>query len=644
MSGSTRKTNDKDYMLDVLKKVRPDIPAYEEDGSIFTRDAYTENPYTTLRNTLMGNGLTFNGTGYLEYTIIDGLFARTSYTTNYVDSESLTYRWRGSTFNYDGARQWSNAMTPTMVWENTMNFAKTYGKHDVIAMAGYSRERTKTTTYGMNASNFPDDEVLNNFSSAATRGAMSESIQEHALISQFARAHYKFNNKYIVSGTIRRDGSSRFGPDKRWGVFPSFAGAWLISEEGFMKNEAVRKYVTYLKLRASTGRAGSQNLGNYAWRTNVGASRYNENPAIVPSSIGNTELQWEQTTMTDVGIDFGLWNERIRGSFGVYRKETEDLIYSNPLPPSSAFTSISRNIASTQNDGIEFEIKFDAIHTTDLLFTLDFNAASNVTKVLKINNVLEELEFGGVMKLEAGERTGQWYGYQYAGRLYVNQEDLIAMQGQLPTGAVQYFGNNLENYGDLMYVDQNGDGKLTAADDRIYLGTAEPKVFGGFGATALYKNIMLNAIFTYAYGHMRLWQMPRADVGYGGNYNHTQMTAGRSADMVGPYEADYPRLRAGYGRGFNSQMSDFWLHDASYIRLNALNLSYRLPDKLFREMLIDAIELTFQATNLFTLTKYPGFDPQGNWSSTSIGNGMGMDGSNYPSAKVFNFGLKVTLK
>ena len=351
VSGSSRNTNDKDYMLTVLKRVRPDIPAFEQDGSIFTRDAYTENPYTTLKNTLTGNGVQFNGTGNLEYNIINGLVAKTAYTMNYTDGENLTYRWRGSTFNYDGARQWSTYNTPTMVWENTLNFARTFGKHDIIALAGYSREKTRTTTYGMNASNFPDDEVLNNFNAGATKGNMTETVQAHALISQFARAHYKFNNKYIISGTIRRDGSSRFGPDKRWGIFPSVAGAWLITEEGFLKNPEIRKYITYLKLRASTGRAGSQNLSNYAWRTNVGASRYDDNPAIVPSSIGNAELRWEQATMTDLGMDFGLWNERIRGSFGVYRRKTDDLIYSNPLPPSSAFASISSNIASTQNEG-----------------------------------------------------------------------------------------------------------------------------------------------------------------------------------------------------------------------------------------------------------------------------------------------------
>ena len=349
LSGASRKTDDKDYMLTVLKQIRPDIPPYNPDGSLFTRDAYTENPYTTLLNTASGDGQTFNGTGFLELNILNGLLAKSAFTINYANSQSLGYKRRGSTFNTTGSRTWGNDKIQTRVWENTLTYVKTLGKHDILALAGYSMEKNSVLHYGMNATNFPDDDILNDFSSGATRGALEESYTANALISQFARAHYKFNNRYIISGTIRRDGSSRFGPDKRWGLFPSGALAWLITEENFMKSPAIQRVVSYLKLRASIGTAGSQNLGNYAWITGVGSSRYNEQPAIAPSSIGNANLQWEQTRMTDLGLDYGFWDERIRGTIGVYRKHTDELIYSLPLPPSSSFSSISSNVASLKN-------------------------------------------------------------------------------------------------------------------------------------------------------------------------------------------------------------------------------------------------------------------------------------------------------
>lgn len=646
LSGSSRGTDDKDYMLDVLKKIRPDIPAYNEDGSLFTRDAYTENPYTTLLNTQAGDGKLFNGTGFLEIRPIKELLFRTAFTAGYSNTENLSYKRRGSTFNYDGSRSWSSFKSNTIVWENTLTYVKTFNDHDILALTGFSLERNNGTTYSMSASNFPDDDVLNNFPSGANRGALGESYGANSLASVFARGQYKFKNRYIVSGTLRRDGSSRFGPDRRWGTFPSAAVAWLLHEEHFFKNSALVDYISYFKLRASRGTAGSQNLGNYAWRSYISSARYNESPAIVPSSVGNTELRWEQTRLTDAGIDFGFWQERIRGTIGVYEKLSDDLIYSSPLPPSSAFSSVSSNVASIKNNGIEFDIKVDVVKNTDLTLTIDYNGSKNSGEVLKINGITKELLFPSsyypYMKLEEGGKTGQWFGYQTAGRLFVTQEEIIALQSETATGAKQYYRNSLEYAGDLLFLDNNGDGRITD-DDRVYIGSSEPKLFGGFGLTAIYKNLYANATFTYAYGHKRLWSMPMEDVGYVGNYNHSNKVAGQSATLLSPYEATIPRMTQ-YGDGGNSTFSDFWLYDASYVRLSAINLSYRLPSGIFGRSVVQGIDLTFQASNLFTLTSYPGFDPQGNWSSSTLGAGMGIDESIYPSARNYNFGVKVTFK
>jgi hypothetical protein len=154
---------------------------------------------------------------------------------------------------------------------------------------------------------------------------------------------------------------------------------------------------------------------------------------------------------------------------------------------------------------------------------------------------------------------------------------------------------------------------------------------------------MVNTTFTYSYGNERLWQQPMDDVGYVGNYNHSNLIAGQSATLLGPYEATMPRMTH-YGDGNNGTFSDYFLYDASYIRLNALNISYKLPDKIFQNKLIRGLSLTFQATNLFTITSYPGFDPQGNWSSSAIGTGMGVDNSAYPAAKIYNMGVRLTFK
>ncbi|WP_316815442.1 SusC/RagA family TonB-linked outer membrane protein [Pedobacter nyackensis] len=646
LNGSSRKTNDKDYMMTVLKQIRPDIPPYNPDGTLFTQDVYTENPYTTLLNTKHGEGQMFNGTGYLDYTIMDGLMLRSSYTSSYSNAQNLEYKRKGSTNNTTGSRSWTNPKIQTNVWENTLTYAKNFGKHDITALAGYSMEKNSTLLYAMKATNFPDDDILNDFSSAATVGALNEVFSENALISQFARAHYKYNNRYIISGTIRRDGSSRFGPDKRWGIFPSGAVAWLISEEDFVKKTALNKIVSYLKLRASIGKAGSQNLGNYDWITRIGSSRYNEIPAIAPSSIGNYGLQWEQTLMKDFGVDYGLWNDRIRGTFGYYQKNTDHLIYSLPLPPSSSLTSITSNVASLKNHGFEFDLKVDVIKKNNLTLTADFNMANNINRIVKINGITKELNFPGnneiYMNVKEGDRTGQWYGFKTANRLFVTPEEIIALQGTTADGSKRFYRSTTENVGDLYFIDQNGDGEIND-DDKVNLGYADPKLYGGFGLSLFYKNFMVNTTFTYAYGNKRLWKQPMDDVGYVGNYNHSNLIAGQSATLLSPYEASMPRMTP-YGDGENGTFSDFFLHDASYIRLNALNISYRLPEKVFGNKLIQGISLTFQTTNLFTITKYPGFDPQGNWSDSAIGSGMGIDNSYYPSAKIYNLGVKFTFK
>lgn len=641
LNANTRKTDNKDGMLEIIYRIRPDLPMYNEDGTIYTRDYYTENPLTTLANLREGRVENFTGTGFLEWQAMNGLILRTAYTAGYVNSQTLTFNRRGTSYSNDASRSWVNARNSTSVWENTATYARTFGKHDVLAMAGFSMESFRGNEYRMNASKFPDDDILNNFGSAAVRGTLGEDYNRNALVSQFARAHYKFNEKYIISGTIRRDGSSKFGPGKRWGIFPSTAFAWLIHEENFIKDH-FSDQLSYLKFRASTGKAGSQNLGNYDWQTRVGSTTYNDMPAIVPKTLGNYNLQWEQARLTDLGLDYGVWNERIRGTFGYYSKVTDHLINSQPIPYSSSFTSIAANVATMKNSGFEFDITADLIKKEGVTWSVDFNASTNKTYLKKINDLVKDVTFSDMMYIKEGERVGQWYGYKTNGRLFVTQEEIIALQGQAENGTKNPYRNSLEAIGDLYFQDLNQDGVITK-DDRAQIGNADPKLFGGFGSTLMYKGLRVNAQFTYAYGNKRLWDLPRTNVGNTGNYNQSYQIGGQSSTFVGPYLATLPRALP-YGDGDNKIFSDFWLYDASYIRLSALNFAYRLPGKLFGANLIQGVDLGLQITNLFTLTRYPGFDPQGNWSSSRVGVGMGFDNSTYPAAKTYNFSAKFTFK
>lgn len=653
-SGSTRNSSDKDYMLDVLKRVRPDLPEYNADGTIYTKDQYTENPLTTLANKYYGTGETIQGGAELEWTIIPGLIFTSRGSINYSNSETLSYKRKGSQWSTDnGSRTWIRPKSDTKIWDNTLVYAKQFGKHDLSASATVSMERFQKLQYEMYASNFPDDEVLNSFSDAAKMALMQEDYYANSMLSQLARVQYKYDDRYLATFTVRHDGSSRFGPDSRWGWFPSGGIGWTISNEKFMKNGWVGRNINHLKLRASYGKSGSQNLGYYNWMTMVGSNKYNEIPGIYPNNIGNNGLKWEESYMTDIALEMEFWESRIRATLGYYMKDSEDLIYSQTLPPSSAFSKMNSNIALTRATGVEFSIDVDVVRNHKWQLTVNANGSNNKSKIKNFNNTLEVL-YPQYSRITVGGEMGEWWGYKTHNRLFGSAEEVTALKWRDETGKIMNYRANYESDGDIYYEDINGDGKITT-DDATVLGSSTPKLFGGFGFQIyIGSNFNLGATFTYSVGNKRLWAMPMQDFGSGGgNYNQANKIAGNSAIYNSPYSSTTLPNLTPYGQGDNGSKSaggislypDYWLYDGSYVRLSTLNASYRFGKQYFGNSIVDNIEVNFNAANLFTLTKYPGFDPQGNFNTqTSMTSSVGVDYSTYPSARTFTLGVKFTFK
>lgn len=642
MDASSREATNKDNMISKIIGIRPDYPAYNEDGNINTIDSYTKNPLLELKDKNESQSRNLNASLFLEYNILFCLKFRTTgnitYTNYKLDQFTRKYYDDGT----NSATQ-KNRQNYVMVWENLLTFYKTMGKHDVQAIAGYSMEKNWYDMMQAKGSNFPDDDILTDLGSAATRGAMLSEKETNALISAFARIQYKFNNRYLLTATYRADGSSRFGKDNRWGYFPSIAAGWIASEENFM--DFLKPALSYLKLRASYGLTGSQNLGNYDFASRFSSSSYNGQPGASPSSLGNSLLQWESQAQTDIGLDFGFLNDRIRGGFGWYRKYVDNLIYDKPVPTSSAFSEVKQNVGAISNTGIEFDIRGELIKTRDLTWEINFNVAHNKGKLEKLNGVTTSI--GGTaneyFKLEEGGELGRFYGYVDAGRLFLNNEELWAAKPINPaTGQVtNYRATTPEGAGDIYVMDLNGDGKITADGDRQYLGSSNPDFFGGFGTTFYWKGLMANFAFTYSVGGKRLWQQEISTCNGLNVFNAPTFVL--DSWSMKKEEATYP-FASHYGWGNNGVFTNRWLHNASYLRLSAINLSYRLPEKWFKKFLVKGIEATFQATNLFTVTPYPGMDPQGNFSVSSTSGvalrGFGTDYSTYPAARTFNFGLK----
>lgn len=640
VDASTRRANNKDNLINKIIGMRPDYPMYNEDGEINTIDFYTKNPLVELMDRNRSETKNFTGISFLEYNILPYLKFRTTLNATYSNNDYDTFNRR----YYDGdtnSASRRNSQNYVIVWDNLLTFFKTMGKHDVQAMVGSSMERQSAKSLSANGSNFPDDDVLTDLGSAAIRSRIGSSKYNSSLVSAFARLQYKFNNRYLLTATFRADGSSKFGKDNRWGYFPSVAAGWIMTNEEFLKGLAPA--VTYLKLRASYGKTGSQNLGYYDFVGGIGSNTYDGEPGSYPTALGNNTLQWESQSQTDIGLDYGFWDDRVRGSIGWYRKYVDNLITSRPVPLSSSFSSTNQNVGAISNTGVEFDVTVSVLREPDLSWDINLNAARNRGKLEKLNGITEYL--GGTSyatyKLAEGSELGTFYGYVDAGRLYKNYEEVFATMPIDPsTGMPMNYrvSSWTEGAGDVYLVDLDGDGKITA-EDRTYLGNSNPDVFGGFGSTLIWKGLMFNMTFSYAIGGKRYWQDEASKFGGVNVYNApTFILDSWTMNQSGKYP-----VATHYGMGQNSTFSNRWLHDASYLRLTALNVSYKLPQKWFRNFLIKGIEASFQATNLFTITKYPGMDPQGNFGTPSALYGVGTDYSTYPPARTFNFGLKFTI-
>ena len=652
LSGSSRKTNNKDNLIDNIIRFRPDFPAYNEDGSLnlVTTSTVIENPHLTLANRNDGRGLTFSSSAFLEWTILDGLKFKSTGTVNYTNSKTDVFSKKG-TRGYSIAyntRSLGNNEYNTYVWDNTLTWMKDFGKHNLIAVIGQSIEKYKSTNLSGGADDFPDEEVLINLGSGADSWSDSDEAG-NTLVSAIARINYKYNNRYLATFTFRTDGSSKFGPDKRWGYFPSGALAWVISEEEFMTS--LKPYIPYLKLRASIGKIGSQNLGNYDYISLMGSATYDGEPGTKPTSLGNPVLQWEETTSIDVGLDFGLFSERLRGTIGYYNKQINNLIYNGSVPANSSYTTVNQNVGTIANTGWEVDMRGDVIRTDKLNFEIGFNIATNTGKVKKLDGVVKELKmpyYYEYVRLVEGGHIGDWYGYKYAGRLFRTQEEIIALRPtSATTGAQENYFGSYDSPGDMYLVDQDGDGKITAKD-KVKLGNFNPKFFGGFNLSLSWKNLYATAVFTYSYGAKRMWYYQYEKTSGVGTYNMYNSIFD-SYNFKGN-DALFPRLA--YAGTVANALSDLYIHDASFLRMNSLNLNYRLPQNWFTGTFVNNIEFSFSASNLFTITKYPGFDPQGNFGSNPtsatandvITVAQGVDYSTYPSARTYSIGIKFTFK
>jgi TonB-linked SusC/RagA family outer membrane protein len=639
-------------MYDALR-FNPALPIKDSTGAY----TYTTGPapYVDLAGNPVAYALsTTNKTNnfrmltdaYVEYEFIKGLKykalvgADVEYTT--LDFYTPSYLYL-STQNTSTGNAVKNANTSySWVNENTLTYDKKINANNVInAVGGFSWQVFEQGTLGGAADGFfTNDLGTNNLSIGSTPLVPSSSEEKNTLASYFGRVNYRLFEKYLFTATMRADGSSRFGVGNKWGYFPSGAVAWRLIDESFIRN---MNFFSDLKLRVGYGVTGNQEIGDYQSIPQYTSTSYTlDNVRVVGvaiNNIPNPNLSWEQTASTDLGLDFGLFSNRLTGTVDVYSKKTTKLLFNEFVPTTSGFSSELINAGSVGNKGIDIGLDFLVIDRKDFSWRVFGDFSSNRNKVLNLNgtndllagNSSTSIFTGGGQPttiLQVGQPIGSFYGYKFAG-IWQNEEQIKASGQKSP----------VVNPGDPIYVDENHDSSITGAD-RVIIGHALPKFVYGFSNNLRYRRFSLSAFIQGVYGDNIL------------NENLYDIQNGFSTDnklssvvhsWTGPGTSNtLPRVSSTLRRstGITSDV----IEDGSYLRVKTVSLSYNIDVPAHKT--IKSLLLYVTGQNLVTLTHYIGFDPEVNsyGNNTNANNlSLNTDYGSYPSARSFLVGLKMGL-
>jgi len=537
-------------------------------------------------------------------------------TMNFLDPHEIQYGRDTYGTGYD-----ARSIRTTMTFDNILNYKKNFGVHGVDMMLGSSGTTDKSSNNWINGSNYANADIktLNGANKISWTGTGSWA-GHWAMQSFFARFNYNFNDTYLFTANLRADGSSKLAPGHRWGYFPSFSAAWRVTSEKFMKNVT---WIDDLKIRGGWGQTGNQSgLGNNSYLASYNINRIqwfgegndaNATPTRSQSSLSNPELTWETTTQTDIGIDLTILKNRLTLYADYYYKKTSDMLMWITLPTgSAAANSLPYNGGEVENKGFEFTVSSKNIIGKDFKWNTDFNISFN-------RNELKSLKL-----------TQIYYSAKTTD--YVNEYVVRNTPGR-PLGSFWgYISDGVDpETGELMYRDVNGDG-MVSASDRTYIGDPNPDFTFGLTNTFTYKGLNLSVLIQGSYGN-DVYNVGRMDTE--GMYDgKNQTTRVLERWRVPGQITDVPKA------GFEMHNSTYFLEDGSYIRLKDVSLSYDVPRNIIRKLHITKLQPYMSATNLLTLTKYKGMDPEVNQNGNS-GSVQGLDWGTYPLCKSFSIGLKV---
>ena len=514
--------------------------------------------------------------------------------------------------------------------ENLLTYQKTFLEdHDLDLLTGYTAQKFQDISSSINASQYPSDEI--GFFNAAQIKAGSGGKSAWSMISWISRLNYEYKNRYIMSLSFRRDGSSRFGRNARWANFPSVSVGWVASEENFMKDI---HNLNFLKLRASWGKVGNNNIGNYTSIASVNNVNYVLGGTIVPGrqlgNIGNYGLTWETTRSWNLGLDLSLYRDRIFFMYDYYNKRTDGLLYQIDIPYSSGFSNIQSNIGKFHFWGHEFTLQ-----TRNMVgkfnWSTDFNITFDRNKVLKLGT--NDTPIGGYnLQLDynrtaVGKPLGMFYGFVYDG-VYMTQEEYDS-QPKHATSAI----------GTVRMKDVNGNGVIDLVEDRTYIGNPNPDFLYGITNSFNWNNFDASIVISGSVGNDIIDATYEWTENLEGVFNVRKEVAERWRSEDNPGNGKIPRTLVGTSALFRLTNSR-WVFDGSYLMVKNITLGYTIPLKT--NSYVRSLRLYLTGQNLLTLTKYPGMNPEVSQGGTGGLNYYGVDHTAYPVSRVYTVGANIS--
>ena len=545
-------------------------------------------------------GNSFNATGSAEIRFLKDFKFTTVNTvsTDETRSTSTTNPFYGQYVSSNGNISKAHVRTWAYNYQQLLNWGHQYGKNNVEVMVGHEYYRTRLYSLSGSKSN-QFDWTNTELAGAVVAGSQNSYTTDYNVEGYFGRALYNYDQRYFGSVSYRRDASSRFHPDNRWGNFWSFGGAWIMSKEKWFKVPVFDEF----KLKASYGEQGNDNIGSYNYVNGYSISNANDQIAVVPSSLGNKDITWEKNGNFNAGVEFSMWQGRLSGSVEYFYRKTSDMLFYFPLAPSFGYTGKYANVGDMANQGVEIELNGDIIRTRDLVWSANLNLTAYKNKITRLPEERRTMVVDGVNGYSSGtyfygegESLYTFYMPTYAG---VDQE----------TGEALYWKDVTDENGNV-----TGQEKTTKYGDATYhlCGTALPDVYGGFGTSLAWKGLEVSVSFTYQLGGKVYDSTYQQEMGFSrGTAFHTDLLGAWSETNKG---SNIPRLQ--FNDQYTASTSDRFLTSASYLSLQNFNVAYNLPASLYNNLGINKVRLYVTGDNLWTWSKRQGLDPRQSISGT----------------------------